>query len=267
MPNFKMEFGVELLGTAAQFSITNTGPPITYNITIPAGVYFFSVDTTAKNDIAQTMNALINAATTQSETWLSSAADGHRIVYIGADIGDGHTLRLLDCDDAQPLALLLGLYGDAYDWDYYQTHDAPATWRHTACQCWYTSGYDHPQRDQYGFPVFGVDHRVAEDGSAVHLTRTKKRLINLTINAIPGTLLRDDTGDAVGAMTDGAMSPSLWRASDPEITNPIVHIYAASRFNSFYYLQKPIEPEDTRRIFDRWSGFYDLDLELAVADV
>lgn len=266
MPNFKMEFGVELLGTAAQIRVTDTNaePDVTYDITIPAGVYFFGVDTTTKNDIIQTIQALIDAAVGVA-TWFAMNTDGHRIDW--DDQGGYFSLRLLDTDDAQPLALLLGLYGDAYDWDYYQTHDAPATWRHTACQCWFTSGYDHPQRDQYGFPVFGVDHRVAEDGSAVHLTRTKKRLINLTINAIPGTLLRDDTGDAVDAMTAGTTSPSLWRASDPEIASPIVHIYAASRFNSFYYLQKPIEPEDTRRIFDRWSGYYDLDLELAVADV
>lgn len=263
MPNFKMEFGVELLGTAAQIRVTDTGGPTNYDITIPAGVYFFSVDTTTKNDIIATIGALLLADGISGQVTIN--ADGHRIDW--DNDAAQYTLRLLDCDDAQPLALLLGLYGDAYDWDYYQTHDAPATWRHTATMCWYTSGYDHPQRDQYGFPVFGVDHRVAEDGSAVHLTRTKKRLINLTINAIPGALLRDDTGDAVDAMTAGTTSPSLWRASDPEITNPIVHIYAASRFNSFYYLQKPIEPEDTRRIFDRWSGFYDLDLELAVADV
>ena len=264
MPNFKMEFGVELLGTAAQIRVVGKLGPTNYDITIPAGIYFFGVDTTAKNDIIQTVKALITAAIGAWGGDLVINADGHRIDWDG---NTDYAIRLLDCDDAQPLALLLGLYGDSYDLDYYQTHDAPATWRHTACQCWFTSGYDHPQRDQYGFPVFGVDHRVAEDGSAVHLTRSKKRILNLTINAIPGTLLRDDTGDAVDAMTAGATSPSLWRASDPEITNPIVHIYAASRFNSFYYLQKPIEPEDTRRIFDRWSGFYDLDLELAVADV
>lgn len=258
-----MEFGVELLGTAAQIRVVDSGGPTTHDITIPAGIYFFGVDTTTKNDIIQTLEALLDAAIGAS-TYVSINADGHRINW---DNDGVYTLRLLDCDDAQPLALLLGLYGDAYDWDYYQTHDAPSIWRHTASMCWFNSGYDHPQRDQYGFPAYNADHRVTEAGVAAHLVRSKKRILNLTINAIPGTLLRDDTGDTAALMTDGLTSPSLWRASDPEITSPIVHIYAASRFNSFYYLQKPLTPEDTRRLFTSWSEYYDLDLELAVANV
>lgn len=266
MPNFVIQSGVNLLGTAAQVRVTDTTGPTNYDITIPAGTYFFSVDTTTKNDIVQTLEALIDAAISD-EGWLSVNADGRRINWAGAGIDVGYTLRLLDCDDAEPLAMLLGLYGDDYDWEYYQTHDAPATWRHSACLCWFPSGYDHPQRDAGGFPAYLSDHRVAENGAAAHLPRTVKRIVNLTLGSVPGALLRDDSLDAADLMEDGTTSPSLWRVMDPEVVTPLIHIYAADRFDGFYYLQEPLAPERIRRLIDKWSGYFVIDMTLAVADV
>ena len=266
MVDFIIESGVEIIGTAAQIRVTDVtaAPDVTYDITIPAGVYLFSVDTTTKNDIIQTVKASITAAIGAWGGDLAINTDGHRIDWDG---NTDYTLRLLDTDDAEPLALLLGLYGDSYDWDYYQTHDAPATWRHTAAQCWFGCGYDHPQYSAQGFPTNDSDHRVTEAGVAAHLARSKKRVLDLTFNAAPGAILRDDSNDAAAAMTDGLTSPSMWRVLDPENVAPIIHIYATSRFNNFYYLQKPLMPEDCDRLFAGWKNYYNINMTLAVADV
>jgi len=71
-----------------------------------------------------------------------------------------------------------------------------------------------------------------------------------------------------GAYGTGATdSVSLWRAYNPDLNEPLVHIYALNRINDFYYLQEPISPESVTRRFDRWSGYYSVALKLAVADV
>jgi hypothetical protein len=263
--DWKLEFGVNLLGTAPQVRVTETNadPDYAYDITIPAGTYFFSVDTTTKNDIIQTINALI-AAAAGAGSWLAINANGRQIDWL--EVAGGYTLRLLDCDDAEPLAMLLGLYGDDYDWDYYQTHDAPATWRVPGNVCWFASGYDHPQRDNAGFPGWSTDHRVTEAGVATHLVRARRDLLDLSFTSVPGATLRGDWVD--GAYGTGATdSVSLWRAYNPDINEPLVHIYAADRFNGFYYLQEPLTPDSVTRRFDSWSGYYRVDMKLAVADV
>jgi hypothetical protein len=263
--DFKFEFGVELLGTAPQIRVVDTGGPTNYDITIPAGTYFFSVDTTAKNDIIQTLEALIIAACSGSG-YVALDVDGRRIDWGGADIGDGFTLRLLDCDDAEPLAMLLGLYGDNYDWDYYQSNDAPATWRVPGNVCWFSSGYDHPQYDADGFPVWASDHRVTEAGVSAHLVRARRDLVDLELRNVPGATLRGAWYD--GAYGTGATdSVSLWRAYDPGLRAPLVHITCGTRWSGFYYLQEPITPDSVTRRFDRWSGYYSVVLKLAVADV
>jgi hypothetical protein len=264
MLSWKLEFGVNLLGTAPQIRVVDTGGPTNYDITIPAGTYFFSVDTTAKNDIIQTLDGLITAAVSFAGA-VAMNANGRQIDF-DSNSGD-YTLRLLDCDDAEPLAMLLGLYGDNYDWDYYQSNNAPATWRVPGNVCWFDSGFDQPQYDADGFPEWQVDHRVTEAGAAVHLARSRRDIVNLTLNAVPGATLRGmatDDGAYGGSATD---SVSLWRAYNPDLNEPLVHIYCASRYNEFYYLQKPLTQEDVRRLGDRWNGHYDVDLELAVADV
>jgi len=253
------------VGTAPQVRVTGVGPT-NYDITIPAGTYFFSVDTSSKNDIIQTIDALIDTAITPA-TWLAIDAGGRQIDWGGAGIASGYTLRLLDCDDAEPLAMLLGLYGDDYDWDYYQTNDAPATWRVSGACCWFSSGYDHPQRDDAGFPDWQVDHRVAEDGRSVALARSRRDLVDLTWTSVPGATLRGMAATDGAYGTSATDSVSLWRAYNPEINEPLVHIYAASRVDDFFYLQEPIKPEDVTRRFDRWSGYYSVALKLAVADV
>lgn len=263
MVDFKLEFGVELLGTAAQIRVTDTtpNPDVTYDITIPAGLYFFSVDTTTKNDIVQTIDTLIDSAIA-ARTWL--AIDGRQIDFDSK--GGQYTLRLLDCDDAQPLAMLLGLYGDNYDWDYYQTHDAPATWRVSGACCWFSAGYDHPQYDRYGLPAWASDHRVTEAGVSAHLVRARRDLLDLELRNVPGATLRGAWDD--GAYGTGATdSVSLWRAYDPDLRAPLVHITCGTRWSGFYYLQEPITPDSVTRRFDRWSGYYSVMLKLAVADV
>ena len=268
MPSFKMEFGVNLLGTAAQVRVTDTAGPTNYDLTIPEGTYFFSVDTTTKNDIAQTLQALIIASVGGAVPGMISIAAGARqIGWTGADVGDGYTLRLLDCDDAEPLAMLLGLYGDDYDWDYYQTNSAPATWRVSGACCWFDSGYDHPERDEYGIPDWQVDHRVTEAGVAAHLSRSRRDILNMTLTSVPGATLRSMAATDGAYGTGATDSVSLWRAYNPELNEPLIHIYVADRINDFFYLQEPIKPEDVTRIFDRWSGYYQVALKLAVADV
>ncbi len=263
MVDFKLEFGVELLGTAPQIRVVDTLGPTNYDITIPAGTYFISVDTTAKNDIIQALEAAIDAAAGVG-MYVSINADGRRIDW--DDAGATLTLRLLDCDDAEPLAMLLGLYGDNYDWDYYQTHDAPATWRVSGACCWFSAGYDHPQYDRYGLPAWASDHRVTEAGVSAHLVRARRDLLDLELRNIPGATVR-------GAWYDGAYgtgstdSVSLWRAYDPNLRAPLVHITCGSRWSGFYYLQEAITPESVTRRFDRWSGYYSVMLKLAVADV
>jgi len=266
MVAFKLEFGVELLGTAAQIRVTDTAetPDVTYDITIPAGIYFFSVDTTTKNDIIQTIDALIDTAC-GARAWAALNADGRRINWDNK--AAQYTLRLLTCDDAEPLAMLLGLYGDSYDWDYYQTHDAPATWRVPGNVCWFNSGYSHPQRDAGGFPSWNGEHRVAEDGTAVHLPRSRKDVLNLTFGTVPGTIMRAMSTDDGAYGTGATDSVSLWRAYNPDLNAPLVHIYAASRFNDFFYLQKLLTPENVRMFIDKWTGLFLVDLDLAVADV
>ena len=262
MLSWKLEFGVNLIGTAPQIRVVDTGGPTNYDITIPAGTYFFSVDTTDKNDIVQTLDALIDAAIAPA-TYIE--IDGRHVLF--DDNGGQYTLRLLDCDDAEPLAMLLGLYGDNYDWDYYQTHDAPATWRVPGNVCWFDSGFDQPQYDAAGFPEWQVDHRVTEAGAAVHLARSRRDIVNMTLNAVPGATLRGMATDDGAYGTGETDSVSLWRAYNPDLNEPLVHIYCASRYDDFYYLQKPLTQGDVRRLGDRWNGYYDVDLELAVADV
>ena len=266
MPSFKLEFGVNLLGTEAQIRVTDVAadPDVTYDITIPAGTYFFSVDTTAKNDIVQTLEALIDAAV-GARSWLGTDAGGRRITW--DDDGATYKLGLLDCDDAEPLAMLLGLYGDDYDWDYYQTNSAPATWRVSGACCWFDSGYDHPERDEYGIPDWQVDHRVTEAGVAAHLSRSRRDILNMTLTSVPGATLRSMAATDGAYGTGATDSVSLWRAYNPELNEPLIHIYVADRINDFFYLQEPIKPEDVTRIFDRWSGYYQVALKLAVADV
>lgn len=258
--DWKLEFGVTLTGTAPQVRIIAAGPT-NYDLTIPAGTYFFSVDTTAKNNIAQTITALIAAT---PEAGASLAVSGRQIQW---DDNSAVTLRLLDCDDAEPLAMLLGLYGDDYDWDYYQTNDAPATWRVSGACCWFSSGYDHPQRDEAGFPSWQVDHRVTEAGVSAHLSRSRRDLVDLTLTSVPGATLRGMAATDGAYGTSATDSVSLWRAYNPDLNEPLVHIYAASRVDDFFYLQEPIKPEDVTRRFDRWSGYYSVALKLAVADV
>lgn len=263
MVDFKLEFGVELLGTAPQIRVTDTTGPTNYDITIPAGTYFFSVDTTAKNDIVQTLDALIDAAIAPAG-YLAINANGRQIDF--EDDGGTYTLRLLDCDDAEPLAMLLGLYGDDYDWEYYQTHDAPATWRVSGACCWFSSGYDHPQRDQAGFPAWQTDHRVTEAGVATHLVRSRRDMVDLEFTSVPGATLRGVWVD--GAYGTGATdSVSLYRAYNPDLSSPLMHITCGTRWSGFYYLQEPISPDSVTRRFDRWSGYYRVRLKLAVADV
>ena len=169
--------------------------------------------------------------------------------------------------------MLLGLYGDNYDWDYYQTADAPdyaaagAYWRVSGACCWFDSGWDAPQYDADGFPEWQVDHRVTEGGAAVHLARSRRDILNVTLNAVPGATLRGMATDDGAYGTGATDSVSLWRAYNPELNEPLVHIYVANRINDFFYLQEPIKPEDVTRIFDRWSGYYQVNLKLAVADV
>ena len=265
MPNFALQFGVQLLGTAPQIRVTDTlpDPDVVYDITIPAGTYFFSVDTTTKNDIIQTVDALIDAAVS-ARAWLALNANTRQIDF---DDGAGrYKLRLLACADAEPLAMLLGLYGDAYDWDYYQTNQPPATWRVSGACCWFASGYDHPQRDDAGFPFWNAEHRVTEAGVAVHLPRSRRDLVDLSMTSVPGTTLRGMESDgAYGASATDSVS--LWRAYNPELNEPLVHIYALDRVNDFFYLQDPISPESVTRRFDRWNGYYRVELKLAVANV
>ena len=265
MPNFALQFGVQLLGTAPQIRVHLVAAPATdFDITIPAGTYFFSKDTATKNDILQTITTLIQAATGSGLISLALEADGRRAHWTSN--AGAYTLRLLICVDAEPLAMLLGLYHDAYDWDYYQTADAPATWRVSGACCWFASGYDHPQRDDAGFPFWNAEHRVTEAGVAVHLPRSRRDLVDLSLTSVPGATLRGMESDgAYGASATDSVS--LWRAYNPELNEPLVHIYALDRVNDFYYLQEPISPESVTRRFDRWSGYYRVELKLAVANV
>lgn len=261
--NWTFKFATELTGTAPQIRMTDGATD--YDITIPAGLYAFGQGSTGGtvDDIITTIDGLIDAAIS-ARTWITANANGRMIDF--DDDSGAYTLRLLDCDDAEPLAMLLGLYGDDYDWEHYQTHDAPATWRVSGACCWFASGYDHNPPTDEGWPVWSVDHRVTESGAAVHLPQARRSVLPLTLKSVTGTTLRGDWTD--GAYGTGATdSVSLLRAYDPELRLPLVHITCGSRWSGWYYLHEPITEDSIARRFDRWSGYYSLNLQIGAADV
>lgn len=252
MPTVTLSWATELVSDAPQVRLTRVSPAQSWDLTIPAGLYYLASVGNVGSSIVTALNVQI-ASKIGGAAAVSVGADGLHLEWSG---GSAYTLRLLDCTDAPYLATMLGLYGPGRNLLYYQAVDAPAVWSPSLAVWTSSCGYDHAARDQYGIPEWIGDTRVAETGAAARLTRARRNVLDLTLSAIPGAALSAYTGGSV----------TFWDAYNPEYREPYVYVVitnnGSTRIAGEYSLIEPISPESVQRSVDGWTGLYSVSMRL-----
>ena len=173
-----------------------------------------------------------------------------------------YTLKLAATADAPKLARLLGLYsaGPPLDLGYYQSNALG-----TLDPCGVTLqavfpgdiGYIHEAYDLSGAPDWPAIHVVSDTGAAAQIAGDARRLLSLSLRALPGALFSPVEAGSFAA----TFTATVWQAYNPRYSAPYVLIVEDDRAYE-YALRRPIQAADAKPTRENWHGHFNLELEL-----
>ena len=173
-----------------------------------------------------------------------------------------YTLKLAATADAPKLARLLGLYGAGppLDLGYYQNNMLA-----TLDPCGVTLqavfpgdiGYVHEAYDLSGAPDWPAIHVVSDTGAAAQIAGDARRLLSLSLRALPGALFSPVEAGSFAA----TFTATFWQAYNPRYSAPYMLIVEDDRAYE-YALRRPIQAADAKPTRENWHGHFHLELEL-----
>lgn len=243
-----------VLQQASQFLLYDKGTPVTGTFGLPINTRIYSCHPSATQDAL----TLLSTALTGKFT---AAMVNDRQISIAPD-DPAWTGRLVNSTDGLKLARLLGLYDDGppLDLTYYQDNDLS-----TLDPCGVTLqslfpgqvGYIHETYDLTGAPDYPAIHVVSDTGAAAQISGDARRLLALSLRAIPGAFF--STTD-LGSFAS-TFSATFWQAYNPVYSAPYVLIVEDDHAWE-YAIRRPIQATDARSVRENWHGHFNLDLEL-----
>jgi len=261
-------FGFNLVGTTAQLQYYDASTTTTHDITIPAGMYFFRHDTTAK-DIRTEITTLINASlpgtpsfslTTSNDrqlTWdMDAASDYINLV----DTGNGDELKL---------AAALGIYLTD-DLTHFQTNNLTDGYvTPNVLASWYATGgrvYETESLD--GFDITPTEIYETEGGGMSYAAGTHKAVLGpVKWTGIEGDAVRGGwpyaTQTTPGTTINADWTTSIWRAANPEYNTPVFYAEIGATPDAYEFaLRDKLQRESARQITPGWTQNFNLTTDL-----
>lgn len=263
-PATNLYFATTLEADTSQLMIWDDGGGVFVNVTIPSGTYYYK-DSVAVNDILEVLNGLLAAYFTLTRI------NDRQFQFHSVAANDYILLNPLS-NDHDKLASLLGLYGNTSNYDYNDTEHIVDHWitQITESAMYATSGKLYDTADLKGFPAFDSIHYQRQDGTCTSVSGIRRNeLKGLTLTALDDAHVRSsfvsDTQGTPGTTQNPTHSASLWQAYNPAFRDPKIYaeMYEDATLTSGHYgLTKAIEIKDVKQSVQKYSGLFDVTLDL-----